>query len=135
MVSLRGAGTYRFDVGARSELVVRASGGFEPSMLQSAQQGVTNLVDGDKLMGGLGATLAIRRVGPTTLRFGAGASVTRVFPYGQDKRVCAAAPCPPATVAGPDPDHPSQGVDNPGYPRLTGQGAFVSLALGVGVDL
>jgi hypothetical protein len=135
VVSLRAAATYGIDLGARSEIVLRAGAGFEPSMLQSAQQGVTNLVDGDKLLGGLGATLALRGVGPTTLRFGAGASVTRVFPYGQDKRVCMAVPCPPATVAGPDADHPSQGVDNPGYPRLTGQGAFVSLALGVGVEL
>jgi hypothetical protein len=135
VVSLRAAATYGVSVGARSEIVLRAGAGFEPSILQSAQQGVTNLVDGDKLLGGLGATLALHGVGPTTLRFGAGASVTRVFPYGQDKRVCAAAPCPPATVAGPDAAHPAEGVDNPGYPRLSGQGAFVSLALGVGVDL
>ena len=34
-----------------------------------------------------------------SLRFGAGASVTRVFPYEQDKRVCSAAPCPPGPVS------------------------------------
>lgn len=135
VVSVRAAATHRLDVGARSEIVLRAGAGFEPSMLSSAQQGVTNLVDGDKLTGGLGATLALRGVVPATLRFGLGANVTRVFPYGQDKRVCMVAPCPPATVAGPDLNHPAQNVDNQGYPRLTGQGAFVSLSLGLGVDL
>jgi hypothetical protein len=135
VVSLRGAGTYRLDVGASSDLVLRAGAGFEPSMLLSAQQGVQNLVDGDKLMGGLGATLSIHNLGKATLHLGAGASVTRVFPYAQDKRVCQAAPCPPGTVAGADLDHPAEGVDNPGYPRLTGQGAFVSMALGIGVEL
>jgi hypothetical protein len=135
VVSLRGAATYRIDVGARSEVVLRAGLGFEPSMLRSDQQGVTNLVDGDKLLGGLGATLALRGVIPATLRFGAGVNGQRVFPYGQDKRVCVAAPCPADTVAGPDPRNPAQGITNPGYPRLSGQGSFWSLALGIGVDL
>ena len=137
VVSLRGAGTYRFDVGARSELVVRASGGFEPTMLESAQQGPTNLVDGDKLLAGLGVTLALRGVLPATatLRLGAGANVQRVLPSTQSKRVCAVAPCGPDTVAGPDATQPGQGITNPGYPRLTGGGAFWSLSLGVGVDL
>jgi hypothetical protein len=135
VVSLRGAGTYRLDVGASSEVVLRAGAGFEPSMLLSAQQGMTNLLDGDKLMGGLGATLSIHGLGKATLHIGAGINATRVFPYSQDKRVCQAAPCPPSTVAGPDLNHPAQGIDNPGYPRLTGQGAFLSMALGIGVEL
>ncbi len=122
VVSLRGAATYRLDVGARSDVVLRAGGGFEPSMLSTAQQGVTNLVDGDKLLLGLGATLALRGVIPATLRFGAGANVQRVFGYAQDKRLCAAATCPPDSV----------GADNPGAPRLAGQGAFWSMALGIG---
>ena len=125
VVSLRGAGTYRIDVGRRSDLLLRAGAGFEPSMLQSAQQGVTNLVDGDKLLLGLGASLTLRSVIPATLRLGAGASVQRVFPYAQDKRLCTTAACPPDTVD----------ADNPGAPRLTGQGAFWSMALGIGVDL
>jgi hypothetical protein len=135
VVSLRGAATYRLGVGASSEVVLRAGAGVEPSMLLSAQQGVTNLLDGDKLMGGLGATLSIHGLGKATLHIGAGVNATRVFPYAQDKRVCQAAPCPPATVAGPDLNHPAQGVNNPGYPRLTGQGAFLSMALGIGVEL
>jgi hypothetical protein len=135
VVSLRAAGTYRLDVGARSEVLLRAGGGFEPSMLKSFQQGETNLVDGDKLLAGLGATLALRGVIPATLRIGAGASVQRVFAYDQDKRVCAAAPCPLDTVAGPDATHPAQGIQNPGYPRLSGEGAFWSMSLGIGVDL
>ena len=135
VVSLRAAGTYRFDIGAKSEVVLRAGGGFEPSMLKSFQQGVTNLVDGDKILAGLGATFAVRGLIPATLRFGAGMNVQGVLPYGQDKRACAVAPCPPDTVAGNDAIHPAQGITNPGYPRLTGQGAFWSMALGIGVDL
>jgi hypothetical protein len=125
VVSLRGAVTYRAGVGPRSEVVLRAGGGFEPSMLRSDQQGVTNLVDGDKLLAGLGATLVLRGVLPATLRFGAGAEVQRVFPYGQDKRLCPGLPCPPDTVT----------ADNRGYPRLSGQGTFWSMALGIGVEL
>jgi hypothetical protein len=135
VVSVRGAGTYRLDVGAQSELVLRAGAGFEPSMLSTFQQGTTNLLDGAKILGGLGASLALRGLLPATLRFGAGASVQGVLPYAQDKRVCAAAPCPADTVAGPSATDPSHGITNPGYPRLAGGGAFVSMSLGVGVDL
>jgi hypothetical protein len=135
VVSLRAAGTYRLDVGRASELLLRAGAGFEPSMLSTFQQGETNLVDGPKLMGGLGVTFALRGFFPATLRLGAGASVQGVLPYAQEKRVCSAAPCPLDTVAGTDAMHPAQGIDNPGYPRLEGGGAFVSMSLGVGVDL
>jgi hypothetical protein len=135
VVSLRGAGTYRFDIGARSDLTLRGGLGLEPSMLSSAQQGVTNLVDGDKLLAGLGVGFALRGVIPATLRVGIGASVARVFPYAQDKRVCMATPCGADTVAGPDATRPAEGVTNPGYPKLQGQGAFWSTSLGVGVEL
>lgn len=135
VVGLRGAGTYRFDVGAKSDLVLRAGLGFEPSMLKSIQQGNTNLLDGDKLLIGLGASFALRGVLPFTLRFSAGGNVQRVFPYAQEKRACAVAPCPADTVSGPDAARPSEGIDNPGFPKLTGQGAFWSAALGVGVEL
>jgi hypothetical protein len=134
VVSLRGAGTYRFDVGARSELLVRAGAGFEPSMLKSDRQGVTNLVDGSKLLLGLGASFALAGVLPFTLRFSAGGSVQKVFTYEQDKRACTLAPCPLDTVSGPDATNPGQGITNPGWPRLTGGGAFWSMALGVGVE-
>ncbi|MFT3775434.1 MAG: hypothetical protein QM820_59565 [Minicystis sp.] len=135
VVSLRGAGTYRFDVGAKSELVLRAGIGFEPTMLRDRQQGVTNLVDGDKLLFGLGASFALRGVLPFTLRFSAGGNVQRVFPYAQDKIACKVAPCPADTVSGPDAAKPAEGITNPGFPKLEGQGAFWSLALGVGVEL
>lgn len=134
VVSLRAAGTYRFDVG-RSTVVLRAGAGFEPSMLKGERQGTTNLVDGDKLFVGLGATVALRGVLPFTLRVAAGANVQGVFPFGQDKRACQAAPCGADTVAGPDATRPAQGIDDPGWPRLEGGGAFTSVAVGLGVDL
>ena len=135
VVSLRAAGTYRFDVGARSDIVLRAGLGFEPTMLGPKAQGVTNLVDGDKLLAGLGASFALRGVLPVTLRISLGANVTRVFPFAEDKRACVVAPCSLGTVSGPDATRPSEGITNPGYPRLEGQGAFFSTALGLGVDL
>lgn len=134
VVSLRGALAYRLLQASRADLTLRAGAGFEPSMLKSDQQGETNLVDGDKLLLGLGASLALR-VRAVTLHFTLGASVQRVFPFRQDKRACQAAPCGEDTVTGPDAAHPSQGIQNPGFPRLEGQGAFVSLAAGVGVSL
>jgi hypothetical protein len=134
-VSLRAAGTYRASVTPCSDLTLRLGAGFEPSMLKSTRQGITNLVDGDKLTGGLGATLTWHTVLNATFRFGLGANLTRVFPYNQDKTVCTAAPCPIDTVGGPDPAHPMQNVSNPGFPHLNGQGAFISVAGGIGVDL
>jgi hypothetical protein len=135
VVSLRAAGSYRIGVGAQSQLVLRAGTGFEPSMLTNYRQGVTNLVDGHKLLGGLGASFALRGVLPVALRFGAGANVTRVFPYSQEKRVCTVVPCALDTVSGSDANDPGKGITNPGYPKLEGQGAFWSVSAGVGVDL
>jgi hypothetical protein len=133
-VSLRAAFAYRLLADARADLALRAGAGFEPSMLKRDPQGETNLVDGDKLLLGLGASLALP-VRSVTLRFALGANLQRVFPFTQDKRACTAAPCPADTVTGPDAAHPGQGITNPGYPTLSGQGAFLAFAAGVGVSL
>jgi hypothetical protein len=135
VVSLRAAGTYRFDVLSQSELILHAGAGFEPSMLKSDQQGTTNLVDGDKIMAGLGVSFALKGVLPVTFRVSFGANVQGVLRYSQDKKVCTAAPCGSDTVSGPDATNPAQGITNPGWPKLTGQGAFWSTALGLGVEL
>jgi len=135
VVSLRAAGTVRFGVLARSELQLHAGAGFEPSMLKSDQQGVTNLVDGDKVLAGLGVSFALVGVLPVTFRVSLGANVQGVLPYHQDKKACALAPCALDTVSGPDATSPAQGITNPGWPRLTGGGAFWSTALGLEVDL
>lgn len=144
VVSLRAAGAYQADIGARTALVLRAGAGLEPSMLKSEQQGRTNMIDGDKVFAGLGATLVIRdlfrreRDGAPALRalrIGLGGSAQVVLPYEQVKRACAAVPCAPDTVAGPDALHPSEGITNPGSPALEGHGVFWSASLGVGIDL
>ena len=136
VVSLRAAGTYRLDVGARSDVVLRAGGGFEPSMLSTFQQGETNLVDGDKLLAGLGASLALRGLLPATLRFGAGASVQGVLRYAQDKQVCAAAPCARSTRSrAPTRRALRRGSPTPGTRGSRRQGAFWSMSLGIGVEL
>lgn len=135
VVSVRAAATYRLGLGPRVELTVRAGGGVEPSMLTSAQQGRTNIVDGDKVLGGLGATLGLRDVLPRPVWIGVGASAQVVSEETQAKRACAAQPCPPDTVAGPDAAHPGEGITNPGYPVLRAGGALWSMSLGVGVAL
>ena len=120
VVSLRAAGTYRIDAGARSSVMLRAGGGFEPSMLDGAQQGVTNLVDGDKLLGGLGATLALRGVGPATLRFGAGASVHGCPPQRAGEARVHGGAVPARHGGGADGDPPRAGDHQPGLPAALG---------------
>lgn len=135
VVSARAAATYRLDLGPRVELTARAGIGFETSMLTSARQGRTNLVDGDKGLFGLGATLALRDLLPRTLRVGLGVGAQIVASYEQHKRACAAQPCPLDAVAGPDAADPGAGITNPGYPKLHAGGALLSASLGLGVDL
>jgi len=137
VVSVRGAGTYRIGIGERSDVVLRLGAGLEPSILTSAQQGRTNLVDGDKVLIGAGATLTLGRAAgsPSAIRFGLGASSQIVGGYEQAKIACRAQPCPISTVVGPDGNDPGAGIQNRGYPKLTGSGSFWSASLGVGVDL
>ncbi|HVY48597.1 MAG TPA: hypothetical protein VHB21_22060 [Minicystis sp.] len=134
VVGVRAAADYRVDVGAH-RLVLRAGAGFEPTMLRDVQQGTTNLLDGNKVLLGTGASLELAHVVGRALRVGAGLNTTVVTSYEQDKRLCTRLPCAADTVVGPDPKHPSQGIDNPGYPKLTGGGAFFSGSIGLGVDL
>lgn len=134
VVSVRGAASYRFDV-RDHRLFLRGGLGFEPTMLRSFQQGETNLVDGDKIFVGVGASLELAHVVGHALRFGLGVNTTIVTTMTQDKRACVAAPCPADSVAGPDAAHPGVGVTNPGFPTLHGGGAFVTSSASVGVDL
>jgi hypothetical protein len=143
VVSLRVAGAYRVDPWPDTEVTFHGGAGFEPTMLKSFQQGRTNLLDGDKALFGFGVSVALRDLGARSgkapwvraLRFGGGFGAQIVLPYTQDKKVCAAAPCPAGTVAGPDAAHPRAGITNPGFPRLSGQGSLLSGSLGLGVDL
>jgi hypothetical protein len=134
VVSLRGAASYPFDVGGHT-LTLRGGLGFEPSMLRAPQQGLTNLLDGDKLIAGLGASFEVAHLVGRALRLGLGVNADFVFQDTQTKVACTRLPCGFDTVGGPDAAHPSQNISNPGYPKLEGGGAFVSGALGIGVDL
>lgn len=134
-VSLRSAGVYRVDIGRVVGVALRWGLGFEPSMLRSTQQSVTNLVDGNKLLAGAGASVEVRGVIGKALRFGFGVNAQALMPYEQEKKICARTPCPEDSLAGPDPLRPSRGVSNPGFPKLTGNGVFVAGSLGIGVDL
>lgn len=135
VVALRGAASYGIDVGRSSEVVLSAGAGFEPSILTTARQGTTSFADGPKVFGGLGASLALRDVLPRTVRIAAGVGVTGLLDQTLEKRACSAVPCRPGTVAGPDPQSPAQGIDNPGFPRIQSGGALWTGSLGVGVDL
>ena len=72
VISLRLASNVRFELGKRTTLVLRAGAGGEPTMLKNTRQGRTNLVDGDKLTLGLGATLVLKEVVAKNLRIGLG---------------------------------------------------------------
>ncbi|MCC6555090.1 MAG: hypothetical protein IT372_19150 [Polyangiaceae bacterium] len=135
VVGLRAAATYRLPIGAQADVIGRAGAGIEPSILTGARQGRTDLVDGAKVLAGLGATLELRGLLPGALRVGAGINVTAVAVTAQEKIACARAPCPPDTVAGPDAAAPGAGITDPGYPRLEAGGALWSGSLGIGVDL
>ncbi|MFO0761676.1 MAG: hypothetical protein U0359_34860 [Byssovorax sp.] len=145
VVSLRASATHRITLGSKADLELSGGAGAEPSMLASAPQGRTNMVDGDKLLFGLGASIVLREPFASTmdhapatvraLRFGAGAGAQVLLPYAEDKRVCQRYPCPADTIAGSDPDHPGAGIDNPGFPRLTGGGSFWSISVGLGAEL
>jgi hypothetical protein len=72
---------------------------------------------------------------PKTVRIAAGLGVTGMLDQTFEKRACSATPCPASTVAGPDPEDPAAGIDNPGFPRLQSGGALWTGSIGVGVDL
>lgn len=136
VVSLRAAASYAIAIGAGAELLLRAGAGAEPTMLKGQPQGRENLLDGDKIFGGLGASLALHDVlSARTIRAGVGLGTQVVLATSSAKRACAALPCPAGSVAGPDATNPSLGITNPGFPRLEGGGAFWAGSLGIGVDL
>ncbi len=135
VVSLRGAASYAFDVGQRSEVLLHGGLGFEPSILKSGSQGIENFADGPKVFGGLGASFAMRGVLPKTLRFSLAAGGTFVLPQTVEKQACQSLPCPPETVAGPDAKNPSENIANPGYPQLESGGQLIHMGFGIGVDL
>ena len=138
IVSLRLAAAYRLPLTPNAELTLHGGLGAEPRMLKGDLQGRSNLLDGDKALFGLGASLALPRLGlpfVRALHLSAGLGAQEVFPSSQTKRACEALPCPPGTVAGPDAAAPSVGITNPGFPRLEGGGAFFSASIGLGATL
>jgi hypothetical protein len=134
-VSLRAAASHTWPLGAETELCARAGAGLETSMLRGARQGPTNLVDGDKVLFGLGVETRLGALLPVPVRFGVGASAQVVTATTQTKVACRARPCPPATVTGPSAADPTRDIDNPGYPELRASGVLWSGAASVGVDL
>lgn len=134
--SLRAGASYRFRVGTKHDLLLDAGAGFEPSVQKSLQQGETNLLDGNKLLVGLGGTLVLHDVLPNTLRIGLGVQMQHVGSYSQTKRLCKTrGQCSADQVWGNDPTHPAAGVTNPGYPTLQGSGSVWAFAASLGVDL
>jgi len=132
----RGAAVWRVLRGDRNEVRLHAGGGYETSMLDaSKQQGRTNLVDGAKVIVGLGGTASWSDSAGRTLRVGAGVQAQRVGAFSQKKIACTSVPCPADTVVGPDTSAPDQGITNPGYPKLEGSGMVYAVSIGVGVDL
>lgn len=132
----RGAAAWRVMHDARKEFKLHLGAGYETSMLRSdVQQGRSNMVDGDKLLIGVGGTGMWRGVVGKALRVGAGVQVQRVGSYSQDKIACTKVPCPADTVVGPETATPDQGITNPGYPNLHSSGMVYVVSVGLGVDL
>lgn len=80
IAGLRAAATHEFELGERAALTARAGAGLEPSILNGARQLRTHLVDGDKVLGGAGATLRLRGVVGEALQLGVGVNATGVLP-------------------------------------------------------
>lgn len=134
--SLRGAARWWVSRSANREIRLSAGLGYETSMLdQGAQQGRTNFIDGDKLLVGVGATARFPGFVGRALRLSLGAQLQRIAPTDRAKIPCTSVPCPPDTVVGPDTDRPDEGINNPGYPSLSGSGGVIVMSAGVGVDL
>ncbi len=133
-MSFRLGSNHTWTTSTRTNFVLRAGIAFEPTILSGNIQGRTNLVDGDKLTVGLGATWIVNNLVGKSLRFGLGGNGQFGSTFQQDKRTCPAVPCPESTVVGPDANDPSAGITNPGYPSLFASGAMFTLSLGVGVD-
>lgn len=132
--SVRAGGSQMLALGAH-DLVLRAGGGYEPSMMKDVRQGATNLVDSSKIVASAGATLALRGLFSSPLRIGLGAQAHVLPTRSTDKVACSALPCAADTVVGNDAANPSAGIADPGYPKLSGGGAIVAVALSLGVDL
>lgn len=135
--TLRGAASYRFDVGRHDGLTLRVGAGLEPSNQKSLQQGETNLIDGNKFLFGWGGTLGLRNLlAGHTLKLGLGVQAQFQSSYSQEKRVCTRGGyCTPDQVWGADLNNPTRNITNPGYPKLTGSGSVWAFALSAGVDL
>lgn len=133
-MSLRVGSNYTFTTSAKTNLVLRAGLAAEPTILSGKIQGRTNLVDGDKITVGIGATFVIKVWPGKTVRVSIGGNGQFVATFQQDKRTCAALPCGESTVVGPDATAPNVGITNPGYPRLEASGSLYTVSLGVGGD-
>lgn len=133
-VTMRVGGNHSFTIRKNADIVLRGGIGFDPTILSGKTQGRTNLVDGDKVTTGLGASVVLRNVIGKVLQMSLGANAQFLSDFEQVKRTCVALPCPDSTVAGPDANNPSAGITNPGYPSLKASGAVFALSLGVGVE-
>jgi hypothetical protein len=121
---------------AGSELALHLGAGFETSMLDaSKQQGRSNFVDGPKMILGTGLSARWPGAAGQALRLGLGVQMHRVARFEQDKIACTQLPCPATTVVGPETANPSEDIDNPGYPSLSGGGTVFAASIGVGVEL
>ena len=134
--TVRAAAAWTLHHSCSSEVRLHLGAGYESSMLDDTkQQGRSNFVDGWKVIGGTGLSARFPGLVGQALRIGFGVQVHQVATYEQDKIVCEQVPCPSGTVVGPHTTSPSEGIDNPGYPTLSGGGTVVAGALGVGVEL
>lgn len=134
-ITIRGAGTYALPLGGERALVLRAGGGFEPSILRpDAAQGVTNYLDGHRAIIAAGVGFEATGWLDAKWRLDLGAQAHLLGASSTTKTACTLAPCAPTTVAGPDPAHPSVGITDPGYPTLSSAGSVWVGAVSLGAS-
>lgn len=133
-MSFRVGSNYTIHASSNTNVILRGGLAFETTMLNGTLQGRTNLVDGNKFTVGAGATFVVRDWIGKALHLGVGANSQFVSAFHQEKRLCSSVPCAENTVVGPDANNPRADITNPGYPQLQAKGAWLTLALGIGVD-
>lgn len=133
---LRAGGRYRFRIHSRADLDARVGLGFEPSVVED-QPGRTNLLDGTKLLGALGAGLRIHRGLPFVLRIDGHVSWTEMLVRQFDKVVSSLeeAGDDPSAIADEDAAIDGVQVTNPGYPSISGGGRVVTFGLTLTAEL
>jgi hypothetical protein len=119
------------------ELRLRAGAGYDPSPIPANQPGVTNLMDGAKVVLALGAGLRLRRVLPRPVTVDAHFGLHLVAERTYVKRFLGTGEArdPMNGLSDEDPNTAGDQTSNPGYPSISGGGHVWAASVLFGVEL